>query len=274
MRTVFVDRLLRPALHTRHVFGPRFETSFLPCVDAEGFTLPEAATKKKLILFGNVRGEGIVLYEMIRRIYTESTDPKVMWPAVRNELFEYGIRNIDSMWHLYSSGDDSIKDVNETSDDQSDRAALTRMLGDVFYVCPLQYFAQALSAKGHSVFAYLFTAKPSNSHWTGERWPAQYEDLPFFLGFSLTRTAQSWERTLSTTLMELLADFAHHGTLPMLDNGTAWPAYSEQNPAIVEIGSSGLQILADGHRDNACRHLRTHLLRNPDNIFTSARCHM
>ncbi|KAL1477652.1 hypothetical protein MTO96_035586 [Rhipicephalus appendiculatus] len=274
MRTVYVDRLLRPSLHTRHVFGPRFETSFLPCVDAEGFPLPDAATNNKLILLGNVRGEGIVLYEMIRRLYTEATDPTAMWPDVRNELFEYGIRNIDTMWHLYSSGDDSIKDGNETGDDHSERVALTQMLGDVFYVCPLQYFAQALSAKGHSVFAYLFTAKPSNSPWTRERWPAQYEDLPFFLGSYLTQTAQVWERSLSATLMELLAGFTHHGTLPTLDNGTAWPAYSEQNPAIVEIGSSGLQILADGHRDNACRRLRYHLLTDPDNIFTSARCHL
>ncbi|XP_049517015.1 acetylcholinesterase [Dermacentor silvarum] len=270
MRMVFMDRLLRPTLRLQYSFGPRFLTSFLPCEDAEGLALPDAATNKKLILLGNVRGEGIVLYDMMRRLHTGSGDSRRLWPTVRNELFEYGVRDVDTVWHLYSSGEDS--DANETSDDPSERAALTRLLGDAFHVCPLQYFAQALSAKGHQVFAYVFSAKPSGSHWSEERWPAQYEDLPYFLGTNLARKTHTWEKPLSAKLMDLLAGFAHHGTLPALNDGSAWPPYSEESPAVVEIGSSGLRLLAEGYRDSLCRRLRTHLLKNPDNIFSSAGC--
>nr|XP_050022955.1 acetylcholinesterase-like [Dermacentor andersoni] len=270
LRSVFLDRLLRPTLRMRFSFGPRFQTSFLPCDDAEGLTLPDAASNKKLILLGNVRGEGIVLYDMMRRLYADSDDPRGLWPAVRNELFEYGIRDVDGVWNLYSVGDE--RDANETSGEPSERAALTRLLGDAFHVCPLQYFAQALSAKGHRVFAYVFSAKPAGSHWSEERWPAQYEDLPYFLGAPLARRAHTWEKPLSAKLMDLLAGFAHHGNLLALDDGSAWPPYSEHSPAVVEIGSMGLRLLAQGYRDSVCRRLRIHLLKNPNDIFNSAGC--
>ncbi|XP_070385701.1 acetylcholinesterase-1-like isoform X2 [Dermacentor albipictus] len=272
LRSVFLDRLLRPTLSMRFSFGPRFQTSFLPCEDAEGLDLPDAASNKKLVLLGNVRGEGIVLYDMMRRLHGDSGNPRVLWPAVRNELFEYGVRDVDSVWQLYSAGDDSVNDANETSEEPSERAALTRLLGDAFHVCPLQYFAQALSAKGHQVFAYVFSAKPAGSHWSEERWPAQYEDLPYFLGAPLARRAHTWEKPLTTKLMDLLAGFAHHGTLPALDDGSAWPPYSEHSPAVVEIGSLGLRLLAEGYRDSVCRRLRIHLLKHPDEIFSSAGC--
>ncbi|XP_075550670.1 acetylcholinesterase-like [Dermacentor variabilis] len=272
LRSVFLDRLLLPTLRMRFSFGPRFQTSFLPCDDAEGLALPDAASNKKLILLGNVRGEGIVLYDMMRRLYADSDDPRGLWPAVRNELFEYGIRDVDGVWNLYSVGDESMNDANETSDEPSERSALTRLLGDAFHVCPLQYFAQALSAKGHRVFAYVFSAKPAGSHWSKQRWPAQYEDLPYFLGAPLARRAYTWEKPLSAKLMDLLAGFAHHGTLPALDDGSAWPPYSEHSPAVVEIGSMGLRLLAEGYRDTVCRRLRIHLLKNPDDIFNSAGC--
>ncbi|XP_070385702.1 acetylcholinesterase-1-like isoform X3 [Dermacentor albipictus] len=213
LRSVFLDRLLRPTLSMRFSFGPRFQTSFLPCEDAEGLDLPDAASNKKL-----------------------------------------------------------SQDANETSEEPSERAALTRLLGDAFHVCPLQYFAQALSAKGHQVFAYVFSAKPAGSHWSEERWPAQYEDLPYFLGAPLARRAHTWEKPLTTKLMDLLAGFAHHGTLPALDDGSAWPPYSEHSPAVVEIGSLGLRLLAEGYRDSVCRRLRIHLLKHPDEIFSSAGC--
>ncbi|KAK8767891.1 hypothetical protein V5799_005327 [Amblyomma americanum] len=149
---------------------------------------------------------------------------------------------------------------------------MAEMLGDVFHVCPLQYFAQELSAAGHQVFVYVFSAKPSQSQWPEEQRPALYEDLPFLFGAPFSEPGPTWERLLSARMIDLLADFVHRGVLPTLDDGTAWPPYKHLRPAVVEIGSSGLRMLASGFRDGICRRLRPHLLGNRGRTASIAGC--
>ncbi|KAL1471271.1 hypothetical protein MTO96_023781 [Rhipicephalus appendiculatus] len=87
-----------------------------------------------------------------------------------------------------------------------------RLLGDVFFECPVLGFANHLSARGNRVYVYRFDHKPSFTKFPGQSGASRLEDIEFLFGTLIQDgIGTSQERTLSNTMMKMLSTFIRNG---------------------------------------------------------------
>ncbi|XP_064489389.1 acetylcholinesterase-like [Ornithodoros turicata] len=239
--------LLQFKFHTNYRFGPKFNTPFLPCRPACVHAM--SPIRNKQILIGFVRGEGIIFTELLVHHAQASAKQEDFKDVITKELTQYGIRNATELveYYLpYQVRDDGREKVME---------AVQILFGDVFYICPIKYFAEKLSVDGNQVFVYLFNHKPSFSV-RSDTSPAQFEDMEFLFG---NRSLTGVEHHLQLKMIELFSKFAKNGYLPSVNGSDAWPFYTRTTPTLVEITEESFHVV-EYFRDEICRKLRPHIL--------------
>ncbi|CAN7993314.1 unnamed protein product, partial [Ixodes hexagonus] len=185
------------------VLGPSFTSEYLPSnpgVLTQGRTIVD-----KEVLLGGVLYEGSFQVRSME-LHRRQSDKKVNSTAFTQDVLERsGITDFDALRREYSSD----------SDWRGDRAGhtATRILGDVLYSCPTQYFAEYLSNQRNQVYAYLFTYKPSfGPRQRGGLEPTQYDDLDYLFGGPLTNpTSSSVEQEVSYQIIDIISTFAKSG---------------------------------------------------------------
>ncbi|XP_077484512.1 acetylcholinesterase-1-like [Amblyomma americanum] len=239
LREVAPGTFAQPVTHTDFVFGPSFNSEFLPSFPSQ--LLPDAIHSKDVLL-GTVSGEGVVLAEL----YVSRSRINL------SELLSaYGVLDAPQLVALYAS----------QWDNRTGTLALAKqILGDVLFSCPVQYLAEQLSSSNNRVHNYVFVHKPSFSAWADPQ-AAQYEDLDFVFGVPLRRgLGTPEEQALSRRLIQLVAAFAKDGALPRLREGGEWPEFHGLDNDTVEITLNGFSLASVASRAEQCRQIRPHLI--------------
>ncbi|KAH6930461.1 hypothetical protein HPB50_013982 [Hyalomma asiaticum] len=232
---VFVQRKAHKDID--FVFGPSFDTEFLPAYPSQ--LLPDAIHSKEVLL-GTVSGEGVVLAEVYMSLRKHI--------KLSELLAAYGVLDVARLVALYT-------DVGQWDN----RTFAKQLLGDVLSSCPVQYLAEHLSSGNNRVYSYVFVHKPSFSGWA-DSFPAQYEDLDFVFGVPLRRgLGTPQEQDLSRRLIKLVATFAKEGALPQLREGSEWPEFRGLGNDTVAIALDGFSLAAST-RTEQCHRIRPHIL--------------
>ncbi|CAN8011893.1 unnamed protein product [Ixodes pacificus] len=73
---------------------------------------------------------------------------------------------------------------------EDNRELWQTVLGDILYICPINYLAESLSSKGNAVYSFVFAQRPS---WKGAGPATRYDDIHFLFGTPLRSSSASSE---------------------------------------------------------------------------------
>ncbi|XP_064474607.1 acetylcholinesterase-1-like isoform X2 [Ornithodoros turicata] len=236
---------------TSPVFVPSFGTHLLP--STELLSLPSRISGKQFLLV-NVRDEGSYFLQLLvqRLRHGNYVNTEAVHRYILQLLAILGIGDhAQSIRAMYA---------NVTSD--SELGVWCSILGDVLFVCPMQYLAKYLVAAGNSVKVMVFGQRPS---WKDTTTSGYGDDLSFLFGIPLlpSGSGTSDEREFSVTVIKYWSTFVKTGTLPKLINGEQWPDLRSTSPlATVELKMDGARLLEPPFRTKQCDALQ-HILLQP-----------
>nr|AHJ25667.1 acetylcholinesterase type-2 [Sogatella furcifera] len=125
------------------------------------------------------------------------------------------------------------------------------VVGDYFFICPTNHFAQAFAEHGKNVYYYFFTQRTSTSLWGEWMGVMHGDEIEYVFGHPLNMSLQfnARERDLSLRIMQAYSRFALTGK-PVPDD-VNWPIYSKDQPQyyIFNAETSGT---GRGPRATAC----------------------
>ncbi|XP_053234542.1 cholinesterase-like [Podarcis raffonei] len=139
-----------------------------------------------------------------------------------------------------------LKYVQESHGPEQYQMALSQLLGDYFFVCPLAEFAAKVGGAESPVYVYYFDHRfPTWPKWAGTPHGAE---LPYLFGImaSESQTNQSEvaaeDAELSRRVMRYWADFARSGN-PTGSEGSEvkWPVYNSTEQNFFHIGGKAAQ---------------------------------
>uniref|UniRef100_A0A1B0ASR2 Carboxylesterase type B domain-containing protein n=1 Tax=Glossina palpalis gambiensis TaxID=67801 RepID=A0A1B0ASR2_9MUSC len=105
-----------------------------------------------------------------------------------------------------------------------------KAVGDHFFTCPTNEYAQALAERGASVHYYYFTHRTSTSLWGEWMGVLHGDEIEYFFGQPLNTSLQyrPVERELGKRMLNSVIEFAKTGN-PAVD-GEEWPNFSKEDP--------------------------------------------
>ncbi|XP_064479841.1 acetylcholinesterase-1-like isoform X3 [Ornithodoros turicata] len=140
---------------------------------------------------------------------------------------------------------------------------LKELLSCVFYICPMQYYRDALQKRQSRSSIYVFWPKLSYrvSSISSAKAATRLEDLGYFMGDVLkgSHGASTEERALGLRLVRALASFVANGTLPPVE-GQPWPTGNgERSTVHIHLDTLTLGSLpGSNHCDALYRHVTGH----------------
>ncbi|XP_032576532.1 acetylcholinesterase isoform X1 [Drosophila sechellia] len=205
--------------------APTIDGAFLP---ADPMTLMKTADLKDYdILMGNVRDEGtyFLLYDFID--YFDKDDatalPRDKYLEIMNNIFGKATQaEREAIIFQYTSWEGNPGYQNQQQ--------IGRAVGDHFFTCPTNEYAQALAERGASVHYYYFTHRTSTSLWGEWMGVLHGDEIEYFFGQPLNNSLQyrPVERELGKRMLSAVIEFAKTGN-PAQD-GEEWPNFSKEDP--------------------------------------------
>uniref|UniRef100_T1J8Q3 Carboxylic ester hydrolase n=1 Tax=Strigamia maritima TaxID=126957 RepID=T1J8Q3_STRMM len=190
---------------------------FCPTVDGYFLTkspqelLRDGDFKRENILLGSNLNEGtyFILYDFMN--YFDKDGPSLL---KREEMMEM----VGSIFRSFSQIEKEAvgfqyTDWEAPSDGRVNRDSVGDMVGDYFFVCPMNHFAQAYAAQGVNVYYYYFTHRTSVSPWGAWMGVMHGDEIEYVFGRPLNRSLNftQAERELSQRIMNYFANFAKTG---------------------------------------------------------------
>nr|WGO51547.1 acetylcholinesterase [Lygus pratensis] len=116
--------------------------------------------------------------------------------------------------------DDDILNVKLISD----------VVGDYFFICPTNHFAENFAKHGLNVYYYYFMQRPTTSLWGEWMGVIHSDEIGYVFGHPLNMSVayNARERDLSFRMMGAFANFANTGKPGNTD--VVWPAYTQKEP--------------------------------------------
>ncbi|XP_055906266.1 acetylcholinesterase [Eupeodes corollae] len=206
--------------------APTVDGAFLP---ADPMTLLKTTNLEGFdIMMGNVRDEGtyFLLYDFIDYFdKDEATNlPRDKYLEIMNTIFsKVTQQEKEAIIFQYTSWDGD----NQGYENQHQ---IGRAVGDHFFTCPTNEYAQALAERGASVHYYFFTHRTSTSLWGEWMGVLHGDEIEYFFGQPLNLSLQyrQVERDLGKRMLNSVIEFAKSGN-PSID-GEDWPLYTKEDP--------------------------------------------
>nr|ADG56547.1 acetylcholinesterase precursor [Musca domestica] len=205
--------------------APTIDGAFLP---ADPMTLLKTADLSGYdILIGNVKDEGtyFLLYDFID--YFDKDDatslPRDKYLEIMNNIFQKASQaEREAIIFQYTSWEGNPGYQNQQQ--------IGRAVGDHFFTCPTNEYAQALAERGASVHYYYFTHRTSTSLWGEWMGVLHGDEIEYFFGQPLNNSLQyrPVERELGKWMLNSVIEFAKSGN-PAVD-GEEWPNFSKEDP--------------------------------------------
>ncbi|XP_022919632.1 acetylcholinesterase [Onthophagus taurus] len=201
------------------------------------------------IMVGSNQDEGtyFILYDFIE--YFEKDGPSYLQREKYHEIINTIFRNMtalerDAIVFQYT-------DWEHVNDGYLNQRMIGDVVGDYFFICPTNLFAQVAAERGMKVFYYYFTHRTSTSLWGEWMGVMHGDEIEYVFGHPLNMSLQynSRERELSLKMMQVFTRFATNGK-PVTDD-VNWPLYTKDHPQyfILNADKSGI---GKGPRATAC----------------------
>ncbi|XP_046683758.1 acetylcholinesterase-like [Homalodisca vitripennis] len=227
--------------------APTIDGIFLPKHPLE--LLKEGDFQDTEILIGSNQDEGtyFILYDFID--YFEKDGPSFLqrdkFLDIINTIFKNFTRlERDAIIFQYT-------DWEHANDGYLNQKMIGDVVGDYFFICPTNHFAQAFADHGLKVYYYFFTQRTSTSLWGEWMGVMHGDEIEYVFGHPLNMSLQynARERDLSLRIMQAYSKFALTGK-PVSDD-INWPIYSREQPQyyIFNAEKSGI---GKGPRATAC----------------------
>ncbi|NP_001273822.1 acetylcholinesterase-like [Musca domestica] len=205
--------------------APTIDGAFLP---ADPMTLLKTADLSGYdILIGNVKDEGtyFLLYDFID--YFDKDDatslPRDKYLEIMNNIFQKASQaEREAIIFQYTSWEGNPGYQNQQQ--------IGRAVGDHFFTCPTNEYAQALAERGASVHYYYFTHRTSTSLWGEWMGVLHGDEIEYFFGQPLNNSLQyrPVERELGKRMLNSVIEFAKSGNPAV--GGEEWPNFSKEDP--------------------------------------------
>ncbi|XP_013119080.1 acetylcholinesterase isoform X1 [Stomoxys calcitrans] len=205
--------------------APTIDGAFLP---ADPMTLLKTADLSGYdILIGNVKDEGtyFLLYDFID--YFDKDDatslPRDKYLEIMNNIFNKATQaEREAIIFQYTSWEGNPGYQNQQQ--------IGRAVGDHFFTCPTNEYAQSLAERGAGVHYYYFTHRTSTSLWGEWMGVLHGDEIEYFFGQPLNTSLQyrPVERELGKRMLNAVIEFAKTGN-PAVD-GEEWPNFSKEDP--------------------------------------------
>ncbi|NP_001303635.1 acetylcholinesterase-like precursor [Cimex lectularius] len=227
--------------------APTIDGNFLPKHPLE--LLAEGDFPETEIIIGSNLDEGtyFMLYDFID--YFEKDGPIFLqrdkYLDIVNTIFKNMITlERDAIIFQYT-------DWEKVNDEHLNQKMVGDIIGDYFFICPTNQFAQMFAEHGLKVYYYFFTQRPSTSPW-GEWMGVMHGDEVGYvfgrpLNMSLSYSAR--ERDLSLRIIEAFSTFALTGK-PVPED-VNWPPYTKEQPYYYVFNAEDMGI-GHGPRSTAC----------------------
>nr|ADN37668.1 acetylcholinesterase [Exorista sorbillans] len=205
--------------------GPTIDGAFLP---ADPMTMMKTANMTGYdIMIGNVRDEGtyFLLYDFIDYFdKDEATSlPRDKYLEIMNNIFNKATQaEREAIIFQYTSWEGNPGYQNQQE--------IGRAVGDHFFTCPTNEYAQALAERGAQVHYYYFTHRTSTSLWGEWMGVLHGDEIEYFFGQPLNTSLQyrPVERELGKRMLNSVIEFAKTGK-PAVE-GEEWPSFSKEDP--------------------------------------------
>ncbi|XP_077288584.1 acetylcholinesterase-like isoform X2 [Arctopsyche grandis] len=227
--------------------APTVDGVFLPKHPDE--LLKEGDFQDSEILIGSNQDEGtyFMLYDFID--YFEKDGPSSLQRDKFLDIVDTIFKNMsrirrDAIVFQYTNWE-------EISDGFLNQKMIADIVGDYFFICPTNHFAEVMSAAGLRVYYYFFTHRTSTSLWGEWMGVMHGDEIEYVFGHPLNMSLQynARERDLSNKIMQAFSRFALTGRpVPEEEN---WPLYSKDKPFYYIFNADATGI-GKGPRAQAC----------------------
>ncbi|CAH0387859.1 unnamed protein product [Bemisia tabaci] len=131
-------------------------------------------------------------------------------------------------------------DWENLGDGYTNQKMIGEIVGDYFFICPSNYFAQVMSDNGAKIYYYYFTQRTSTNLWGEWMGVMHGDEVEYVFGHPLNMSLQynARERDLSNRIMEAFSKFAMTGQEMSLGdcNNTALRVSDSGGRAAPEMG--------------------------------------
>ncbi|XP_044742596.1 acetylcholinesterase [Chrysoperla carnea] len=227
--------------------GPTVDGKFLPKHPLD--LIEEGNFDDIEIMIGSNQDEGtyFILYDFMD--YFEKDGPSFLQRETFHEIINTIFKNMsrlerEAIIFQYT-------DWENVNDGYLNQKMIGDVVGDYFFICPTNHFAQTFADHGIKVYYYFFTHRTSTSLWGEWMGVMHGDEIEYVFGHPLNMSLQynSRERDLSLRMMQVYARFALTGK-PVEDD-MSWPTYRRDQPQyfIFNAEKSGT---GKGPRATAC----------------------
>uniref|UniRef100_A0AAU6PBV9 Carboxylic ester hydrolase n=1 Tax=Protohermes xanthodes TaxID=1452977 RepID=A0AAU6PBV9_9NEOP len=227
--------------------APTIDGVFLPKHPLE--LLEEGDFQDTEILIGSNHDEGtyFILYDFMD--YFEKDGPSFLQRDKFHEIINTIFKNMSKLEREAIVF--QYTDWDNVNDGYLNQKMIGDVVGDYFFICPTNHFAQMFAEHGIKVYYYFFTHRTSTSLWGEWMGVMHGDEIEYVFGHPLNMSLQynSRERDLSLRIMQVYARFALTGR-PSEDD-MSWPTYRREQPQyfIFNADKSGT---GKGPRATAC----------------------
>ncbi|PNF28466.1 Acetylcholinesterase, partial [Cryptotermes secundus] len=142
-------------------------------------------------------------------------------------------------------------DWEHLGDGYINQKKIAEIVGDYFFICPTNLFAEKFAEQGTTVYYYYFTQRTSSNLWGKWMGVMHGDEIEYVFGHPLNMSIEfnHKERELSRRIMDIFARFALTGK-PM-QNDTEWPTYTKEHPKYYILNAEKTGT-GKGPRTTAC----------------------
>ncbi|XP_066248312.1 acetylcholinesterase-like [Euwallacea similis] len=201
------------------------------------------------ILLGSNQDEGtyFLLYDFID--FFEKDGPSFLQREKYHDIVDTIFKNFtqlekDAIVFQYT-------DWEHVNDGYLNQKMVGNVVGDYFFVCPMNEFAEMAAERGMKVYYYYFTHRTSTSLWGEWMGVMHGDEIEYVFGHPMNMSLQfnSRERDLSLKIMQAFSRFAATGK-PVTDD-VNWPLYTKEQPQYF-IFNAEKNGIGRGPRAQAC----------------------
>ncbi|XP_069689677.1 acetylcholinesterase-like [Periplaneta americana] len=121
-------------------------------------------------------------------------------------------------------------DWEHLGDGYLNQRKIAEVVGDYFFICPTNLFAEQFAERGNRVYYYYFTQRTSTNLWGKWMGVMHGDEIEYVFGHPLNMSIEfsESERDLSLRIMQIFARFALTGK--PVPNDSDWPTYTKEHP--------------------------------------------
>nr|ABO31937.1 acetylcholinesterase [Liposcelis bostrychophila] len=142
-------------------------------------------------------------------------------------------------------------DWDQSNDGFLNQKMIADVVGDYYFICPTNLFAEMFADVGMKVYYYYFTQRTSTNLWGEWMGVMHGDEIEYVFGHPLNMSIQynKKERALSKRIMDTFTRFALTGK--PLPEETEWPPYTKEEPKYYIYNAENMGT-GKGPRSNPC----------------------